>query len=133
MNKEQFMTLSLLSGLIFKSSLGNYNQTLTTDNFKYLKNRQKKAILFPMSDLGKEIVINGERFTPIVVLASLFRLEMYQFVEGKFFSNNYGRFVSLGEMPFEFILKLIEWHFDVAGLIERNEAININNIENPYK
>ena len=31
-------------------------------------------------------------------------------------------------------LKLVEWHFDIAGLIEKGEAINVNTLpENPYK
>lgn len=30
--------------------------------------------------------------------------------------------------------KLIEWHFDIAGLIKKNEAIDVNTLsENPYK
>ena len=30
--------------------------------------------------------------------------------------------------------KLIEWHFDIAGLIEKGEAIDVNTLpENPYK
>lgn len=36
----------------------------------------------------------------------------------------------------QFILftKLIEWHFDIAGLIEKGEAIDVNTLpENPYK
>lgn len=33
----------------------------------------------------------------------------------------------------ELFLKLIEWHFDIAGLIERGEAIDVNTLEtNPY-
>ncbi len=35
---------------------------------------------------------------------------------------------------FDLFLRLIEWHFDIAGLIEKGEAIDINTLpENPYK
>ena len=34
----------------------------------------------------------------------------------------------------ELWLKLVEWNFDIAGLIEKGEAIDINTLpENPYK
>lgn len=36
--------------------------------------------------------------------------------------------------PFEIVMWLIEHHFDVAGLIEKGEAIDVNTLpENPYK
>ena len=32
------------------------------------------------------------------------------------------------------VLKLVEWHFDIAGLIEKGEAIDVNTLQiNPYK
>ena len=37
-------------------------------------------------------------------------------------------------MNFYTIKKLIEWHFDIANLIEKGEAIDVNTLEtNPYK
>lgn len=36
--------------------------------------------------------------------------------------------------PFEIVMWLIENHFDIAGLIEKGEAIDVNTLpENPYK
>lgn len=35
---------------------------------------------------------------------------------------------------FELFQKLVEWHFDIAGLIKKGEAIDVNTLnENPYK
>ena len=32
------------------------------------------------------------------------------------------------------MVQLIEWHFDIANLIEQGEAIDVNTLEeNPYK
>ena len=93
-----------------------------------------KLVLRNLSDLTKEIEHNGEKFVPIVKLASLFHLQMYQFIDCKFYDNNYGRFSSIEEMPFNLIKQLIEWHFDVCSLIESGEAIDVNSLEiKPYK
>lgn len=36
--------------------------------------------------------------------------------------------------PFEIVMWLIEHHFDIAGLIDKGEAIDVNTLEiNPYK
>jgi len=36
--------------------------------------------------------------------------------------------------PFCVCQKLVEWHFDIANLIEKGEAIDVNTLEtNPYK
>ena len=42
--------------------------------------------------------------------------------------------LAIENMRFDDAIKLIEWHFDIAGLIEKGEAIDINTLsENPYK
>lgn len=38
------------------------------------------------------------------------------------------------ELPFNLLNRMVKWHFDIAGLIEKGEAIDINTLEtNPYK
>ena len=36
--------------------------------------------------------------------------------------------------PYEIVNKLLEWHFDIDGLIQDELAIDVNKLEiNPYK
>lgn len=97
-----------------------------------------KPILRPLSDLEKEIE-HGERFVPILKLKELFLdntlnygLSIWGWVG---FWNDYNQipmFLTGEIMPechygiFEFLL---EYHFDVFGLIEKGLAIDINTLE----
>lgn len=82
-----------------------------------------KPILRPISDLTKEIEVNGEKFVP-----------MNWFDENIFpkhnspavcFTDEYVEMCYLKEYE-----KLYEWHFDIHGLIEKGLAIDLNTIEN---
>ena len=47
---------------------------------------------------------------------------------------NAGWTSSIVELPIDIVLQLISWHFDIAGLIDKGEAIDVNTLdENPYK
>lgn len=70
-----------------------------------------KPILRPLSDLIKEIEVNGEKITPIDRLNCT---SLYQDTDGC---------LNIG---FKDTQKLFEWHFDIYGLIENNLAIDIN-------
>ena len=82
-----------------------------------------KPILRPLSDLTKEIEVNGEVFTPLYWIdKNLNHDKSMGLVIG---SNG---FVEMNHwVEFE---KLFEWNFDVFGLIEKGLAIDINNIDN---
>ena len=138
MKKEEFLAMSLTYGLII--SQNGYQYQLTSQVYK-LNNRgiwNVKPILYPLSDLTKPIEHNGEKFVPIVKIKELFidgtedvlsqSIEAIEyFIENNFFSR-------IEYLPFILIQKLIDWHFDIAGLIEKGEAIDVNTlIENPYK
>ena len=83
-----------------------------------------KPIIHPLSDLTKEIEHNGERFVPI----KLFSREDQKDIEIAMIESS---FIEL--LSFYIIQKLIEWHFDIAGLIEKGEAIDVNTLKtNPY-
>ena len=107
-----------------------------------------KAILRPLSDLTKEIEVNGEKFVPI---ERLFELEYPANKGGKYHSyyyfketnyticSHYGsiydmRVYTNSELIFKqkywIAQKLFEWHFDVFGLIEAGLAIDINTLNN---
>lgn len=107
-------------------------------------------ILHPLTDLTKQIEHKGEKFVPIVELAKMY----YPNHEWKLSSSGLYACVRNEYMTFEYdygyncflcnnsaqldqlncLLKTIEWHFDIAGLIEKGEAIDVNTLpENPYK
>ena len=77
-----------------------------------------KPILSPLSDLTKEIEVNGEKFVPLNKIRLDFDLD---------FETENRDYVGLHEL-LEDYFKLIEWHFDVFGLIPLNLAIDINTL-----
>lgn len=116
-----------------------------------------KPILRPLSDLVKEIDVNGEKFTPMERLLDIEtkhnwscsdylecesgQNEWWVKMKGKIPSYIFGYNSIMGfyllnqfsEKEFvrnqiELFEKLYEWHFDVFGLIEKGLAISINEI-----
>ena len=82
-----------------------------------------KPILRPLSDLTKEIEHNGERFVPIDELRytySGFYIEFNGSLLIK--SKNTHIYISI-DWPNAIKEKLLEWHFDVFGLINEGLAI----------
>jgi hypothetical protein len=83
-----------------------------------------KPILRPLSDLTKEIEVNGEKFMP------------KEFIEEKYYTQNWANELErciedkrwIFHLDYSCILYLFEWHFDVFGLIEKNLAIDINTL-----
>jgi hypothetical protein len=98
----------LLCGIIedelwFKDNYGdNFNSIISDESMK--------PILRPLSDLTKEIEVNGERFVPNYWFGRSLHLQ------------------SILDEKFHIVQKLIQWHFDVFGLIEENLAIDINTL-----
>lgn len=82
-----------------------------------------KPILRPLSDLTKEIEVNGEKFVPIV------KLQLKYDWSDKISINDF----SITSMSMEDVLfvieKLYEWNFDIHGLIEAGLAIDINTLK----
>ena len=138
MTKQEFLAFSFPYGLcvISECDLDNrdydeiciYKPYHYTDEFieKFITSDVQLAILHPLSDLTKEIDHNGEKFVPIEKLR-----DMGFYIGEDWIIEN---FSNITNSAFEFVLKLIEWHFDIAGLIEKGEAIDVNTLpENPYK
>lgn len=104
-----------------------------------------KPILHPLSDLTKEIEVNGEIFIPIdKIKAELLGVDWLVFGESKYGwtgfidqSNNsqanhipiYMKNEIMDECSYLFYQKLCEWHFDLFGLIDAGLAVNINNVK----
>ena len=87
---------------------------LTDEGDEYSTIKYIKPILKPLSDLTKEIEHNGEKFVPTKVL-SVWDLEGITINDIK-------------HIPVNLYELLLEWHFDVFGLIEKGLAINKNEI-----
>jgi len=108
-----------------------------------LKNIQKvidwetcKPILRPLSDLTKEITHNGETFVPV----EWFEIGDDENLSIEFDFGNIKTIKSLESLakngfcndiiffPYGLTHQLIEWHFDVFGLIDNGLAIDINSL-----
>jgi len=93
-----------------------------------------KPILRPLSDLTKEIEVDGEKFVPINLLKKEFNKTLcpYLFFDGTISldidTENYSQTIDLFE-GYLITQKLLEWHFDIYGLIENNLAIDINTLQ----
>ena len=103
------------------SYMKNSNYTLTIGNLSDIIDNYSigviKPILRPLSDLTEEIVVNGDDFIPKNKMTRLTRqaIEHNGFDDWRWFSY----------MDIE---KLISWHFDIFGLIDKGLAINKNEL-----
>lgn len=88
-------------------------------DFKLGEEPEIELIYRPLSDLTKEIEINGEKFVP----------------KDKFYFKNMSRpdyiiesNMLYGKLEIGIYEKLLEWHFDLYGLIKKGLAIDINTL-----
>ncbi len=97
-----------------------------------------KPILRPLSDLTKEIEVNGVTFEP----AYFFEITddsdsyCYEFDSGNIKLIKLLESISKHNIHFDIkflpnivVEKLYEWHFDIHGLIEKGLAINVNTLK----
>jgi hypothetical protein len=94
--------------------------------------RDMKIILRPLSDLTKEIEVNGENFVPLKKLnddgLGLITYSVYVRSDNTIalLANYNPGYNCLSENDAK--SKLLEWNFDLYGLIESDNAININTL-----
>ncbi len=87
---------------------------------------EAKPILRPLSDLTKEIEHDGKKFVPLGVLQLHDNVKIDcdgVVTDGR---DEYG----LKWLAYESMQFLLNWHFDVFGLIEKGLAIDINTLDN---
>lgn len=134
------------------------NENKCVNVFQAAFDKQLKPILHKLSDLTKEIEHNGEKFVPIIELAKIEGLSnieiniqcygcfarkrtisfLYKngcFIKGLicYEENEWVNDLNVNKQM-QLLIKLIEWHFDIAVLIEKGEAIDVNTLEsNPYR
>lgn len=101
------------------------NDIITTEDNAHFS--AIKPILRPLSDLTKEIEINGEKFVPIEKCGYC-SLEDCINEGGEIDEVTSDHLLSF--MPFNYLRKLFEWHFDINELIEKGLAIDYNTITN---
>jgi len=85
-----------------------------------------KPLLRPLSDLTKEITHNGETFVPIEWLKENKNVELLNGVypDGtKRVWNDRTMTTNIRFFEYCIVEKLIEWHFDIFGLIPKNLAL----------
>jgi hypothetical protein len=86
---------------------------------KHIPVQSIKPILRPLSDLTKEIEVNGEKFVPV---------EKLGFPNTKKVEDSFLHVIGSLHVPYSEMQKLIEWHFDIHNLINNNLAIDINTL-----
>lgn len=100
-----------------------------------------KPILRPLSDLTKEIQHNGETFVPAIEISRDLccsypgelkilddTRDNYIVIGTRIAGRIYDLKKKIDRLEFWQVQKLISWHFDVFGLIEKGEAVDINTI-----
>jgi hypothetical protein len=100
--------------------------TLQPDSVTFSLINQNKPILRPLSDLTKQIEVNGEKFVPVDT-DLLGKYEISVIPEFNFF-DGCGSNENIDNLPYFVIEQLLEWHFDIYGLIEAGLAIDINTL-----
>lgn len=142
MTKQEFMAMSIFSNLKYLDDNNKIVELHCVDNGIGLVNfgwgdakefTNVKPILHPLSSLTKEIEHEGEKFYPIdkILENSCFNLSK---MTRKEIDSHADPFIMPELMSLDDALMLCGWHFDIAGLIEKNEAIDVNTLtENPYK
>jgi hypothetical protein len=83
-------------------------------------------ILRPLSDLTKEIEVNGEKFVPI---ERLFEVESKNDRYLNYLEIEQQSKIGMKYISYGIVEKLAEWHIDFQGLIEKQLAIDINTLK----
>lgn len=103
-----------------------------TYSFDFDEIDEVDIVLRPLSDLTKEIEVNGEKFVPMGALCSI---EVSEEEDFKLYGKIPEVWKYLSETKIRYwdywqVKKLYEWHFDIHGLIEKGLAIDINTLNN---
>jgi len=127
--------LKALGNCNYHTIIGFKNETYFIEggnNYAYGDIIDLKPILRPLSDLTKEIDVNGEKFVPIDRLfGSAYRIQGFEHYLNVF-NGGFELTITKGNKTiyadFNMYQKLYEWHFDIHGLIPLKLAININTL-----
>jgi hypothetical protein len=123
-----------IQGIVLDETLKDEPTVYLTDYEFIIGGTNCKPILLPLSQLTEEIEHNGEKFTPAC---------FFEIGDDSNESVDYGQgnvkligllsdmaehnFIQLSYIPFSVVQKLLEWHFDIYGLIGKGLAVPKNN------
>lgn len=138
MTKQEFLAMSLPYRLkavdiytekVFLCNAAYYSEEFECKNEYY----NSKLILHPLSDITKAIEHKGKKLVPLRRLLKNNNFDLAKMSEEYIMSFEeqfiMPELITLNDLPL-----YLEWHFDIAGLIEKGEAIDVNTLpENPYK
>lgn len=91
-----------------------------------------KPLLRPLSDLTKEIEVNGEKFVPYKKLGWDLSHNECGMGERLSFGDAHSGTINVLDYIEDYYF-LLEWHFDIKNLIGRNLAIDLNTIKETVK
>jgi hypothetical protein len=91
--------------------------------------KELKPILRPLSDLTKEIEVDGQMFVASEkIFQNVMRGGKHESDINYAFGCKESLLMHMESMPYHAMIKLFEWHFDVFGLIDSGLAIDINTL-----
>ena len=131
MTKQEFLAMSLpycvctIDRCDFENNdfdeIVIYNGIWYSDEYQTNNNTEMLPILRPLTDLTKPIKQNGEVFIPILKLGWSYSIIGW---------SKSNIIAATKNLTLTDASKLISWHFDIAGLIEKGEAIDVNKLNN---
>ena len=122
-----------------KYPVSEYIEKLSLSNIGVIENKlyNVKLVLRPLSDLTKEIEIDGEKFVPIDKILDthsfISDIHISKFRKFKIIQEQINILKDIKELGYKycdywFLQYLFEWHFDISGLIEQGLAVDINTL-----
>ncbi len=111
----------IISGIYFETNKDEYFKYRLLNWEHIVLSNEAKPILRPLSDLTKEIEVNGG-FVPKERLDQSCLTLFYP-------TEKLTEIHGIMSAPYIIIIHLLEWHFDVFGLIKAGLAIDINTIK----
>ena len=134
MKKEEFLSFSLPYGL--KAIYTPLNEPIvdfSTSRYTMFVNKEYdyKPILRPLSELEQILLFEFEKYHQNIDCNNEI-IEL--FCEEHIKTSDLVSEINIESLPFDTVIWMIKNHFDIAGLIEKGEAIDVNTLpENPYK
>ena len=123
-------TILTLNGVCWDDNNDDLNMEFIHENDLIFSNCMKpmQLLLYPLSDLTKPIKVegynDGKEFVPMDKLYNMSDYsEFMESIQEDIYEMN-----TPFRWPYEIVQKLLEWHFDVFGLIEKGLAIDINTL-----
>lgn len=136
MKKEEFLAMSLLHRLkinviYHNGSNDSKNTNLIAKDLDGECDYEVIPILRPLSELDQILLSEFEKYHKNIDCDNEI-IEL--FCEEHIKTNDLILEINIESLPFDTVIWMIKNHFDIAGLIEKGEAIDVNTLqENPYK